>query len=84
MKRWHALKGYQKNYWNAVAKLGGRKRTTGFNMFLRDGLMKASAGTNGTNKEGTKHAKRFVRKIRTCAGKGIAAKNRTAALRTPT
>lgn len=68
VKRWHALKGHKKNYWNVVAKLGGRKRTTGFNMFIRDGLLKASAGTNGTKKEGTKPAKRFVRKISIHAG----------------
>ncbi len=69
VKRWHALKGHKKNYWNVVAKLGGRKRTTGFNMFIREGLMKAGAdGTNCMDKKEEKSSKRFVRKIRPRGG----------------
>ncbi len=84
VKRWHTLKGHKKNYWNAVAKLGGRKRTTGFNMFIREGLMKAKAGPDGTNREETRPVKRFVRKIGPHHGCQVTAVSIPAASRGPT
>ncbi len=79
VKRWHALNGDQKEYWNAVAKQIGRKRTTGFNMFIRDGLIKArSVAVREPVVESGREIRRFVRIVRPRGAKRIPVKSREA------
>ncbi len=86
VKRWHSLSDDQKQYWNTVAKLSGRKRTTGFNMFIRDGLLKARCATNreATGAERRRETRRFVRIVRPRGGNRVPVKRREAMSRAPT
>ncbi len=85
VKRWHALNSDQKEYWNAVAKQSGRKRTTGFNMFIRDGLLKARSVANREPAvEGGREIRRFVRIVRPHGGYMIPVKSQAAVVRATT
>ncbi len=85
VKRWHALHVDQKEYWNAVAKQSGRKRATGFNMFIRDGLLKARSEAAREPAEGSvREIRRFVRIVRPRGGYRIPVKRQRAASRAPT
>ncbi len=79
VKRWHALDVDQKEYWNAAAKQSGRKRTTGFNMFIRDGLLKAhfEAGREPAV-ESVREIRRFVRIVRPRGAKRVPVKSKVA------
>ncbi len=79
VKRWHALPVDQKEYWNAVAKQSGRKRATGFNMFIRDGLLKARfEAVREPAGEGGRETRRFVRIVRPRGAIGIPVRSKTA------
>ncbi len=85
VKRWHALNDNQKEYWNAVAKQSGRKRTTGFNMFIRDGLLKERSVTEKiTAGESVRETRRFVRIVRPSGGYGLPVKSKAPVSRAPT
>jgi hypothetical protein len=72
VKRWHALKGDEKNYWNLSAKQSGRKRSTGFNAFMREGMIKYKAAREREEsapapeiiKPERRRTRRFVRIVR--------------------
>ncbi len=84
VKRWHALPVDQKEYWNAVAKQSGRKRTTGFNMFIRDGLLKArfEADREAVVEVG-REKRRFVRIVRPRGAKRIPVRSKEIMSRAP-
>ena len=85
VKRWHSLNASQKEYWNTVAKQGGRKRTTGFNMFIRDGMLKAGSETEkSTTGESVRETRRCVRIVRPRGGKRTPLRSRAVASRAPT